>query len=69
MAVKKEKPAAMSLVKAPFINSLQNVMDQGNLLVAALDAVIGHSSMNNKVEDLLKERLKAFREAMYGPEE
>lgn len=66
MAVKKEKPAALSLVKTPFINSLQNVMDTGNLLIAVLETALQHGAVNGKVKDMLEERLKAFREALYG---
>lgn len=70
MGIKKEKPAALSLVKTPFINSLQNVMDQGNLLISVLEAARNHGGFaNEKVGKMVDERLKAFREAMYGGEE
>lgn len=63
----KIKPAAMSLIKTPFINSLQNVMDQGNLLISVLEAALGRGGFSNeKVGAMVEERLKAFREAMYG---
>lgn len=68
MAIKKEKPKALTLVKGDFITSLQNVMDQGNLLVAVLDAAMGNAAINAKVRDMIAERLKAFREALYGGE-
>lgn len=69
MGVKKEKPVAMSLVKGPFIASLQNLMDQGNLLVAFLDAAEGRGLVDGRLDDMLKERTKAFREALYGAED
>lgn len=67
MAVK-QKPVAMSLVKTPFINSLQNLMDQGNLLVSVLEAALQHDAVDGKVKNMVAERTKAFREAMYGGE-
>lgn len=66
MAVKKEKPAALSLVRAPFIKSLQNVVDQGNLLLVTMESALQHGAINGKIKDMVEERVKAFSEAMYG---
>lgn len=66
MVVKKEKPKALSLVKTDFVNSLQNVINQGNLLLVVLETALQHGAVNMKIRDVVEERVKLFRTAMYG---
>lgn len=67
MAVKKPAPKALSAVRGDFIAALQNVMDQGNLLISVLEAASGRGLYSNeKVGAMVEERLKAFSVALYG---
>lgn len=69
MAGVKKKPQALSLVKTDFVAALQNVMDQGNLLLVVLETALQHGAISGKIEDMVKDRTKLFREALYGGED
>lgn len=62
----KPTPKGLTTVKTDFLNSLQNVVDQGNLLISVLEGALQHGAINGKIKDMVEERLKAFRTALYG---
>jgi hypothetical protein len=67
MVKKKQAPKALFSVKADFMASLENVAQQGNMLLIALETALQHNSVQSNVADLLKERAAAFRAALVEP--
>lgn len=67
MGVKKEKPLRPAI--SDLLVALHGVMNQGCLLVSVLETVLQHGSIDGRVKDMVVERTKAFREALYGSED
>ena len=61
---KKQPPKPLFSLKADFYESLDNVAQQGIMLITAIETVMHHTEIPKGVKELLVERVKAFRSAL-----
>jgi hypothetical protein len=66
MAKKKEPPKPLFAVKHDFVAALESVCNEAGMLLNALETVLKHDgNLKPGVRDLLAERCKALRAALY----
>jgi hypothetical protein len=66
MARKRETPAPLFSLKEPFKESLDNFCTQAIMLHSAIETALELEQINEKAAPIIKERLKAFFDAMSG---
>lgn len=64
MPRQKEQPKALFQVKHDFYASLDNVAQQGVMLLQCLETMLQSAAGKIPAEDILRERVKAFRAAL-----
>ena len=65
---KKEPPKPLALLKGDFVQSLDNVMQQGLYLYQAVETVLGldDGGLSEAARQELRERCDAFRKSMFS---
>lgn len=68
MAKQKEPPKPMFPLKHDFYASLDNFIHQAGMLAEVVEQLHKMGKLDPAVDDIITERLKAFRQARFGDE-